>query len=208
MADTRPWVMRIRAATGAWVMPRRRRISASRKARCSARNCFIPAAMAPCRQDRDRTLRGTHPGCSGGTRCCSSDVLLFQVVLVTLLGQRDRLAVPGLPFASLISGYQQDRVPPGIEEIQDADLAAPGGAWPQFLQVGQPGVLDAIGEWVAQLRPGFEQHADGLADLDRAGPVTLAQVVQPRPDLRCHDQDIGHVSCLSAAVALPRHNIT
>jgi len=70
---------------------------------------------------------------------------LFQVVLVTLLGQRDRLAVPGLPFTSLISGYQQDRVPPGIEDIQDADLAAPGGAWPQFLQVGQPGVLDAVG---------------------------------------------------------------
>ena len=48
----------------------------------------------------------------------------------------------------------------------------------------------------AQLRPGFEQQADGLADLDRAGPVTLAQVVQPRPDLWCHDQDMGHVSCL------------
>jgi hypothetical protein len=45
-ADTRPWVMPIRAATWAWVMPRRRRISASRKARCSARSCFIPAAMA------------------------------------------------------------------------------------------------------------------------------------------------------------------
>ena len=44
-------------------------------------------------------------------------------------------------------------------------------------RVGQPGVLDAIGEWPAQFRPGFEQHADGLADLDRAGPVTLAQVV-------------------------------
>jgi len=37
------------------------------------------------------------------------------------------------------------------------------------------GVLDPIGEWAAQLWPGFEQHADGLADLDRAGPVTLAQ---------------------------------
>jgi hypothetical protein len=45
-------------------------------------------------------------------------------------------------------------------------------------------------------RPGFEQHADGLADLDRAGPVTLAQVMQPYPDLRCHDQDVGHVSYL------------
>ena len=55
---------------------------------------------------------------------------MFQVVLVTLLGQRDRLAVPGLPFSSLISGYQQNRVPPGIEDIQDADLAAPSGAWP------------------------------------------------------------------------------
>jgi hypothetical protein len=38
-------------------------------------------------------------------------------------------------------------------------------------------VADAVGERAAQLRPGFEQHADGLADLDRAGPVTLAQVV-------------------------------
>ena len=51
-----------------------------------------------------------------------------------------------------------------------------------------------VGERAAQLWPGFEQHADGLADLDRARPVTLAQVVQPRPDLRCHDQDVGHVS--------------
>jgi hypothetical protein len=99
---------------------------------------------------------------------------LFQVVLVTLLGQRDRLPVPGLPFTSLISGYQQDRVSPGIEDIQDADLAMPGGAWPQFLQVAQPGVVNAVGEWAAQLRPGLKQHADGLADLDRAAPVTLA----------------------------------
>ena len=59
----------------------------------------------------------------------------------------------------------------------------------------------------AQLRPGFEQHADGLADLDRAGPVALAQVVQPCPDLRCHEQDIAHVS-LSAGAALRRHDIT
>src|SRR5262249_24069185 len=69
--------------------------------------------------------RGTHPGCNGGTRCCSSDVLLFQVVLVTLLGQRDRLAVPSLLVTSLISGYQQHRVPPGIEDIQDADSLRP-----------------------------------------------------------------------------------
>jgi hypothetical protein len=32
-------------------------------------------------------------------------------------------------------------------------------------------VVDAVGERAAQLRPGFEQQADGLADLDRAGPV-------------------------------------
>jgi hypothetical protein len=38
-------------------------------------------------------------------------------------------------------------------------------------------VADAVGERAAQLRPGFEQHADGLADLDRTGPVMLAQVV-------------------------------
>jgi hypothetical protein len=54
--------------------------------------------------------------------------------------------------------------------------AEPG---PQFLQVAQPGVVDAVGERTPQLRPGFDQHADGLADLDRAGPVALAQVVQP-----------------------------
>ena len=42
----RPWAMPIRAATWVWVMPRRRRISASRTARCSARSCSIPAAMA------------------------------------------------------------------------------------------------------------------------------------------------------------------
>jgi hypothetical protein len=55
-------------------------------------------------------------------------------------------------------------------------------------------------------RPGFDQHADGLTDLDRAGPVTLAQVVQPCPDLWCHDQEIGHVSCLPQV--LPIHDIT
>ena len=60
----------------------------------------------------------------------------------------------------------------------DADLAAPGRAWPQFLQVAQPGMADAVGERAPRLRPGFEQQADGPADLDRAGPVSLAQVVQ------------------------------
>ena len=49
--------------------------------------------------------------------------------------------------------------------------------------------------------------ADGLSDLNRAGPVALAQIVQPCPDLRCHDQGIGHVSCLPGAVELRRHNI-
>jgi len=78
----------------------------------------------------------------------------------------------------------------------------PAETWPQFLQVAQPGVVDAVGERAAQLRPGFEQHADGLADLDRAGPVPLAQVVKPYPDLRCHDQGIGHGGCL------PERNIT
>jgi hypothetical protein len=39
----------------------------------------------------------------------------------------------------------------------------PGGAWPQFLQVAQPEMVDAVSERAAQLRPGFEQHADGLA---------------------------------------------
>jgi hypothetical protein len=71
---------------------------------------------------------------------------LFQVVLVTLLGQRDRLPVPGLPSTSFISGYQQDRVPAGIEDIQDADLAAASRAGPQFLQVVQPRVVDAVGK--------------------------------------------------------------
>jgi hypothetical protein len=63
-------------------------------------------------------------------------------------------------------------------------------------RVTQPGVADVAGERAAQLRPGFKQHADGLADLDRAGPVPFAQVVQPGPDLRCHDQGIGHASRL------------
>jgi hypothetical protein len=121
-------------------MPRRRRISASRKA-----VELLGAQLL-------------HPGGDGGlvgrigielgeelipgvvveltaahrmSSCC------FQVVLVTLLGQRDRLPVPGLPFTSLISGCQQDRIALGVEDIQDADLAAPGGAWPQFFQVGQ-----------------------------------------------------------------------
>jgi len=51
-------------------------------------------------------------------------------------------------------------------------------------------------------RPGFGQHAEGLAGLDRAGPVALAQVVQPCPDLGRHDQGVGHVDCLSAALVL------
>ena len=36
------------------------------------------------------------------------------------LGQRGCLTVPGLPFTGLIPGYQHDRVPPGIEDMQDA----------------------------------------------------------------------------------------
>ena len=46
-------------------------------------------------------------------------------------------------------------------------------------------------EWWTRLasgRPSFEQHADGLANLNRTGAVTLAQIVQPCPHLRCHNQ--------------------
>ena len=85
---------------------------------------------------------------------------------------------------------------------------ASGGTWPQFFQVAQPGVVNAVGQRAAQLRPGFDQHADGLADLYRAGPVMLAQIMQPLPDLRRHHQGIGHVSCLSAAASLRWHDIT
>jgi hypothetical protein len=78
---------------------------------------------------------------------------LFEAVLVTLFSQRDRLPVPSLPFTSLISGYQPDRIALGVEDIRDADLAAPGGARPQFFQIGQPRVVDAVGERSAQFRP-------------------------------------------------------
>jgi hypothetical protein len=67
--------------------------------------------------------------------------------------------------------------------------------------------VDAVGERASQLRPGFDQHADGLADLNRAVPVTPAQVVQPRPNLWRHNQGIRHVSCLSEAVLIRSYNI-
>jgi len=43
---------------------------------------------------------------------------LFQVVLVALLSQRDRLPVPDLPLTSFISGNQQDRVALGVEGLR------------------------------------------------------------------------------------------
>ena len=83
----------------------------------------------------------------------------------------------------------------------------PAGPGRSSLRLLSPGVADAVGERAAQFRPGFQQQADGLPDLDRAGPVPFAQVMQPRPDFRCHDQGIGHVSCLSAAILLRKHDI-
>jgi hypothetical protein len=50
----------------AWVMPRRRRISASRQARCPAPNCSIPAAIAALVVGQGRTCRGIPRGCSDG----------------------------------------------------------------------------------------------------------------------------------------------
>src|SRR5215467_4020768 len=90
MADTRPWVMPIRAATWAWVMPRRPRISASRKARCSARSCSIPAAMAAFVgrigiELGEELIAGVEVELAPAHRM----FLLFQVGLVTLLGQRE-----------------------------------------------------------------------------------------------------------------------
>jgi hypothetical protein len=57
-------------------------------------------------------------------------------------------------------------------------LAEPGRSSFRLLSRG---VVDAVGERAAQLRPGFQQHADGLSDVDRADPVMPAQVVQPCP---------------------------
>jgi hypothetical protein len=53
-------------------------------------------------------------------------------------------------------------------------LAASGGAWAQFLEVGQAGVLDAVGERPSQLGSCFQEQADGLTYLDGAGPVAMA----------------------------------
>ena len=50
---------------------------------------------------------------------------------MSLHRESEHLAVPGLPFTGLISGYQQDSVPPGIEDIQDAVV-------PQAGQLSQP----------------------------------------------------------------------
>jgi hypothetical protein len=90
-------------------------------------------------------------------------VLLFQVGLVAFFGQRDGLAVPGCPLPGFVPGDEQDRVAPGVEDIQDAYLAAPGGAGPQFLEVGEAAALDAVRQRPAELGPGFQEQADGLA---------------------------------------------
>jgi hypothetical protein len=50
-------------------------------------------------------------------------------------------------------------------------------------------------EWrmrAAQLRADLQQNSDGLADQDRAIPLAVPQVMQPRPDLGRHDQGIAH----------------
>src|SRR6266536_4290205 len=55
--------------------------------------------------------------------------------------------------------------------------------------------------------PGLEQHANGLADEDRAGPVAVPQVMQPRAYLRRHDQGIAHAGRLLSTPILRTHNI-
>ena len=44
-----------------------------------------------------------------------------------------------------------------------------------------PSMSDTVGQWAAQLRSGLHQHANGLANQDRAGPVPVPQIMQPRP---------------------------
>lgn len=62
------------------------------------------------------------------------------------------------------------------EDVEDADLAASGGARAQLLEVAQPGVLNAVGKRPSKLGPRFQEQADSLADLDGAGPVAMLPV--------------------------------
>ena len=70
-------------------------------------------------------------------------------------------------------------------------------------------MLDAVGERAAQFGSGFQEHADRLADQDRAGLVAVAQVMQPSPDLWRHHQGVTHngvIIPLGGGRILPMHN--
>jgi hypothetical protein len=58
-------------------------------------------------------------------------------------------------------------------------------------------MADPVSKRAAQLRPCLEQHSDGLADQDRAGPVTVPQIMQPRSHFGRHDQGIAHAGASS-----------
>src|SRR6266496_1681179 len=91
-----------------------------------------------------------------GPTWCSWSLAAFlrcpflQVGLVELLGTRDHPCVPPVPVPCLVASDEQDRGAPWVEDEQDADLAAPAGTGPEFLQVGDLRVGDGVDERPAQ----------------------------------------------------------
>lgn len=82
------------------------------------------------------------------------------------------LGIPPLPVAGLVTGDQQNRLPPRIEREQHPQLRTPRGTRTQLLHVPVPGPADRVHHRATQVRTTL------LQQLDRRDYLRLRIIVQ------------------------------
>src|ERR1700722_11389416 len=109
ICETRATETPIRVATCSWVMPRRLRISARRQPRASS-SIAVTAASKGSWPPAVATARSKWPESRQRDTLLMAHLLpaLSEVIVVHLLGLRDRGPVPLLPLPGLVPGHQQD----------------------------------------------------------------------------------------------------
>jgi hypothetical protein len=95
----------------------------------------------------------------------------LQVDLIQLLGT-GIIRAYHLFQLRVITGNQQDRRPPRVEDKQDADLAPPAEAGPELLEIRNLRVGDGVDERAAKCRSRPAQRVDGV--INQVGGLRVA----------------------------------